>query len=91
MMATLADRPFSDPDWLFELKLDGYRIEAVVRDGSVRLWTRNKQDAARYFPDLATAKPTWINATRGDRRRRGRGARRGRRARASRCSRTAPG
>ena len=30
MVATLADRPFSDPDWLFELKLDGYRVEAVV-------------------------------------------------------------
>ena len=28
----------------------------------VKLWTRNKQDAARYFPDLANARPTWINA-----------------------------
>ncbi len=63
MLATLADRPFSDPDWLFELKLDGYRIEAVVRNGSVHLWTRNKQDGARYFPHLAKAKPAWINAT----------------------------
>src|SRR3954447_12313011 len=63
MLATLADRPFSNPDWLFELKLDGYRIEAVVRDGTVRLWTRNKQDGARYFPHLAKAKPAWINAT----------------------------
>ena len=34
--ATLVDRPFDDDDWLFELKLDGYRIEAVVdgRQGS---------------------------------------------------------
>ncbi|MBA3778079.1 MAG: DNA ligase D [Chloroflexi bacterium] len=61
MKATLADSPFSDPDWLFELKWDGYRVEAVVRDGRVRLWTRNQQDAARYFPDLAEA-PTWISA-----------------------------
>jgi bifunctional non-homologous end joining protein LigD len=63
MLATLADKPFSDPDWLFEMKLDGYRVEAVVDRGSVRLWTRNKQDAARYFPHLAAAKPTWISAT----------------------------
>ena len=62
MKATPADKPFDDPDWLFELKLDGYRVEAIVDKGKVRLWTRNKQDAARYFPDLAGAKPTWINA-----------------------------
>ena len=62
MKATQADKPFDDADWYFEVKLDGYRVEAVISDGSVRLWTRNKQDAARYFPDLAAAKPTWINA-----------------------------
>ena len=62
MKATQADKPFDDPDWLFELKLDGYRVEAIVDDRKVRLWTRNKQDAARYFPDLAAALPTWINA-----------------------------
>ena len=62
MAATLAEGPFDDPDWLFELKLDGYRVEAVVDGPNVRLWTRNKQDAARYFPDLANARPTWIEA-----------------------------
>ena len=62
MKATLGDRPFSDPDWFFELKLDGYRVEAVVDGRNVRLWTRNKQDAARYFPDLASGAPTWIRA-----------------------------
>ena len=62
MKATAVDKPFSDEDWLFELKLDGYRIEAVIDGPRVKLWTRNKQDAARYFPDLANARPTWINA-----------------------------
>ena len=61
MQATLAAGPFSDPEWLFEVKWDGYRVEAVVRDGRVRLWTRNRQDAARYFPWLAGT-PDWIAA-----------------------------
>src|ERR1700674_3083748 len=55
MLATLTDGAFDDPDWLFEVKWDGYRVEAVVRDGRVRLWTRNRIDAATYFPDLAVA------------------------------------
>jgi bifunctional non-homologous end joining protein LigD len=62
MNATAADRPFTDPDWFFELKLDGYRVEAVVNGIGVRLWTRNHQDAARYFPDLAAGRPSWIKA-----------------------------
>ncbi len=61
-LAPAVDAPFSDPDWLFEMKLDGYRIEAVVADGTVRLWTRNHNDAAHYFPELAATKPTWITA-----------------------------
>ncbi|HSI99289.1 MAG TPA: DNA ligase D [Patescibacteria group bacterium] len=61
MRATLATSPFDDPDWLFEVKWDGYRVEAVIRDGHARLWTRNRQDAARYFPDLAGPAP-WIDA-----------------------------
>ena len=61
MLATLAATPFSDPDWLFEVKWDGYRVEAVVSRSGVRLWTRKRQDAARYFPDLAEA-TGWIEA-----------------------------
>lgn len=61
MLATLTDRAFSDPDWLFEIKWDGYRIEAVVRDGTVRLWTRNGNDGATYFGDFLSP-PTWIEA-----------------------------
>ena len=61
MLATGGARPFSDPDWVFELKWDGYRVEAVVSSGRARLWTRNRQDAARYFPDLA-GPVTWLDA-----------------------------
>ena len=61
MRATLATGPFSDAAWLYEVKWDGYRVEAVIRGGDVRLWTRNRQDAARYFPTLADA-GGWIEA-----------------------------
>ena len=61
MLATAGERPFEDPSWLHEVKWDGYRVQAVVRDGKVRLWTRNRADAAGYFPELA-APPTWIDA-----------------------------
>ena len=57
MKATLADAAFDDPDWLFEVKWDGYRVEAVVRDGRARIWTRNQLDASRYFPELSGEAP----------------------------------
>ena len=61
MAATLTDRGFTDDEWLFEIKWDGYRIEAVVRDGTARIYTRNGNDGETYFPKLLT-KATWIEA-----------------------------
>jgi bifunctional non-homologous end joining protein LigD len=62
MLATLVGGPFDDPDWLFEVKWDGFRMEAVVDGDSVRLWTRGEQDAAsRYFGQFLDP-PTWIEA-----------------------------
>jgi bifunctional non-homologous end joining protein LigD len=61
MLATLVAAPFDDPDWVFEVKWDGFRVEAVVDGDSVRLWTRGEQDAARYFGPFLDP-PTWISA-----------------------------
>src|SRR6185503_4749730 len=61
MLATLVGAPFDDPDWLFEVKWDGFRVEAVVDGRSVRLWTRGEQDAARYFGPFLDP-PTWLRA-----------------------------
>jgi bifunctional non-homologous end joining protein LigD len=61
MNATLVAAPFDDPDWLFEVKWDGFRVEAVVDTGAVRIWTRGGQDAARYFGSFLD-RPTWIAA-----------------------------
>ena len=61
MLATLASNAFDDPAWLFEIKWDGYRVEALVRDGRVSLHTRNGKDAGTYFPGLLSP-PDWIAA-----------------------------
>jgi DNA ligase D-like protein (predicted ligase) len=51
-LATLTDRRFSDPDWIFERKLDGVRGLAF-RDGSrVRLLSRNQQPLNGTYPEL---------------------------------------
>lgn len=61
MLATLVAGPFDDPAFLFEPKWDGFRVQAVIRDGAIRTWTRGGKDAAGYFgPFLAP--PTWIAA-----------------------------
>jgi bifunctional non-homologous end joining protein LigD len=61
MLATLVGAPFDDPDWLFEVKWDGFRVEAVVDGRTVRLWTRGEQDASRYFGPFLDP-PTWLGA-----------------------------
>lgn len=54
MLATPADAPFDDPDWLFEVKWDGYRaLAAVTADGKVALTSRNGLDLSARFPALA--------------------------------------
>src|SRR6266516_2055016 len=55
MLAETRERPFSKPGWLFELKVDGYRIRAAREDGAARLVTRNGHDIAATFPEIARA------------------------------------
>ena len=61
MLATLVREPFDDPDWLFETKWDGFRVEACIAGGAVRLWTRGRKDAAGYFGAFLSP-PTWLDA-----------------------------
>ena len=53
MMATPTDAPFSDPDWLFEPKLDGMRAIALIQQGGVKLLSRSGLDATNQYPSLA--------------------------------------
>ncbi|HQT34367.1 MAG: DNA ligase D [Thiobacillus sp.] len=53
MLAELAEAPFSHPDWLFEPKLDGYRVLAFVHDGEVKLRSRRGLDLTPAFHAIA--------------------------------------
>src|SRR6266566_4897700 len=55
MLAETREQPFSKPGWLFELKLDGYRVRAARQAGEARLVTRNGHDIAPAFPEIARA------------------------------------
>lgn len=55
MLARAVDAPFSHPAWMFEPKLDGYRMLASRIGPSSRLLTRNGNDATRAFPELIRA------------------------------------
>ncbi len=60
MLATLVDEPFDDPQWLFEIKWDGYRAICTVReDGSIELVSRNGLDLLKKFPELARLANAW--------------------------------
>jgi bifunctional non-homologous end joining protein LigD len=54
MLATLAEKPFDSPDWLYEIKWDGYRALAYIQDGHLRLLSRNQNDLTAQFPELAS-------------------------------------
>jgi DNA ligase D-like protein (predicted ligase) len=55
MKAVLADTPFSDPDWIFERKLDGIRCLAIRDDSGVSLMSRTARRMNDQFPELVRA------------------------------------
>ena len=52
MRPTLAAKPFSDPAYLFELKLDGWRTLCFLRDGKAHLVSRRRNSLNERFPEL---------------------------------------
>src|SRR6202034_1264570 len=54
-LATLCDQPPGGSDWLHEIKFDGYRLEARLDQGRVRLLTRKEQDWTHRFKPVADA------------------------------------
>jgi bifunctional non-homologous end joining protein LigD len=66
-LATLGHHPFSGPEWLFEIKWDGVRTLARVKDGKARLWSRSNREITNEYPemgDLAAhvdAREAWLD------------------------------
>jgi bifunctional non-homologous end joining protein LigD len=54
ILATLAERPFSGKEWLFEIKYDGVRVLAH-RQKTVELYGRSGQVITGRYPDLVKA------------------------------------
>jgi len=52
-LASLSEKPFSDPAWLFEIKWDGVRTLANVQKGKTRLWSRTRREITREYPEIS--------------------------------------
>src|SRR5918992_311000 len=55
MHAELVDAPFNKPDWMWEPKLDGYRVLALLKDGKITLRSRRGLELAATFPGVAAS------------------------------------
>src|SRR5215210_1679756 len=55
MLCEPVERAPEGAGWVHEVKLDGYRIQAIVAGGEVRLMTRGGHDWTRRFPETAAA------------------------------------
>jgi ATP-dependent DNA ligase len=55
MHATQIAKPFHRPGWIYEEKVDGWRMVAIKAKGAVLLVSRNGHDLTRRFPELVIA------------------------------------
>ncbi|MGH7806349.1 MAG: DNA ligase D [Candidatus Binatia bacterium] len=55
MLAETRDDAFSAKEWIFELKIDGFRMLTARENGKPRLLFRRGHDATKTFPDVAAA------------------------------------
>jgi bifunctional non-homologous end joining protein LigD len=55
MLAETRERAFTKESWLFELKLDGYRLTVGREGGEAKLLSRNGHDLTVTFPEAARA------------------------------------
>lgn len=59
MLATLVNEPFTDSEWQFELKLDGYRTLAYLDSGKVDLRSRKNNSFNKQFDTIQKALEDW--------------------------------
>ena len=54
-LPTLVDAPPTGPQWVHEIKWDGYRVSAYVEEGRATIRTRNGHDWTKRFPAIAAS------------------------------------
>ena len=54
-LPTLVEKPPVGPQWVHEIKWDGYRVSAYVIGGKATIRTRNGHDWTARFPAIAAA------------------------------------
>jgi ATP-dependent DNA ligase len=54
-LAALVDKAPDGPDWLHEIKFDGYRMHARLDRGAVKLLTRSGLEWTNKYPPIAVA------------------------------------
>ena len=59
MLTTLVNEPFTDNEWQFELKLDGYRTLAYLNSGKVDLRSRKNNSFNKQFDVIQKALMEW--------------------------------
>jgi bifunctional non-homologous end joining protein LigD len=59
MLASLSDKVFDEPGWLYEIKWDGYRAIGLVNKGKVELISRNNKSFNEKFYPVYDALKTW--------------------------------
>lgn len=59
MLAAVTAAPFDKEDWLYEIKWDGYRAIAYLRNGKVELHSRNQLSFNEKFAVITNALKDW--------------------------------
>jgi bifunctional non-homologous end joining protein LigD len=54
-LATLTDKSFDDPNWIFEIKWDGFRAIAEVHNDKINLYSRNLLSFNERFAEIVKA------------------------------------
>ena len=53
MLIAQMQKPFDDPEWIYELKLDGCRCIAYLEDNGVILRNKRNMELLPRFPELS--------------------------------------
>jgi bifunctional non-homologous end joining protein LigD len=59
MLASQVEKPFDKPDWIYEVKWDGYRALAYIDNGKVELKSRNNNSFNEKFYPVFEALKEW--------------------------------